>query len=378
MTRARPVESAARRRVATRPAHGRQQNLSLVLQTLYAEGAMSRADLARATGLTRVTVSDLVAELLEVGTAVELGRADDVRPGKPATLVDVNRTGRQIVGLDLTAHEVLRAAVLDLDGQVLARAERPIDRSAGRVDVDLVLDLAREALALATAPVIGIGVGTPGIVVEDGLVATAPNLGWVDVPLRQALAEATGLPVHVCNDADAAVHADYTLGGGLDDVLLVKIGRGVGAGLIVGGRRVQGAHHAAGELGHVTVGTDGGATCRCGKVGCLETWLSAPNLEAALAGRSPEETPEPLRSAGERLAIAVAPVVAALDLAEVVLSGPEHLLAGPLLESVETTLQERLLTRPGSSICVRLAADSRDIVLRGAAALVLSDQLGVA
>jgi predicted NBD/HSP70 family sugar kinase len=184
--------------------------------------------------------------------------------------------------------------------------------------------------------------------------------------------------VHVCNDADAAVHADYTLGDGSDDVLLVKIGRGVGAGLIVGGRRVRGAHHAAGELGHVTVGTDGGATCRCGKVGCLETWLSAPNLEAALAGRSPEEAPEPLRSAGERLAIAVAPVVAALDLAEVVLSGPEHLLAGVLLESVESTLEERLLARPGSSICVRLAADSRDIVLRGAAALVLSDQLGVA
>jgi predicted NBD/HSP70 family sugar kinase len=378
MTPARPAESAARRRVATRPTHGRRQNLSLVLQTLYAEGAMSRADVARATGLTRVTVSDLVSELLELGTAVELGRADDVRPGKPATLVDVNRAGRQIVGLDLTAHEVLRAAVLDLDGQILTHVERPIDRRAGQVEVDLVLELAREALGQAGAPVIGIGVGTPGIVAQDGVVATAPNLGWVDVPLREALAAGTGLPVHVCNDADAAVHADYTLGGGGDDELLVKIGRGVGAGLIVGGRRVQGAHHAAGEIGHVTVGTDGGATCRCGKVGCLETWLSAPNLEAALAGRSPEEAIEPLRSAGERLAIAVAPVVAALDLAEVVLSGPEHLVAGPLLESVESTLRERLLTRPGSSICVRLAADSRDIVLRGAAALVLSDQLGVA
>ena len=378
MSRARVPEVATRRRVASRPTQGRRQNLALVLQTLYAEGAMSRADLARATGLTRVTVSDLVAELLEQGTVVELGRADDVRPGKPATLVDVNRTGRQIIALDLTAHGVLRAAVLDLDGRVLAHTERPIERSAGRVEVVVVLELAREVLALAEAPVIGIGVGTPGIVVEDGVVATAPNLGWVDVPLRQELAAATGLPVHVCNDADAAVHADYTLGGAADDMLLVRIGRGVGAGLVVGGRRVQGAHHAAGEIGHVTVGTDGGAACRCGKVGCLETWLSAPNLEAALDGRSPAEAPEPLRSAGERLAIAVAPIVAALDLAEVVLSGPEQLLDGPLLGSVDTTLTERLLTRPGSSVRVRLAADSQDIVLRGAAALVLRDQLGVA
>lgn len=349
-----------------------------MLQTLYAQGAMSRADLARATGLTRVTVSDLVGELLDRGTVVELGRAGDVRPGKPATLVDVNRTGRQIIGLDLTAHESLRAAVLDLDGQLVAQVERPIDRSAGRVELDVVLELARETLALATTPVLGIGVGTPGIVADDGVVATAPNLGWVDVPLRAELEAVADLPVRVCNDADAAVHAVYTLGDGCDDLLLVKIGRGVGAGLIVGGHRVGGAHHAAGEIGHVTVGTDGGVPCRCGKVGCLETWLSAPNLEAALAARSTADATEPLRSAGERLAIAVAPIVAALDLAEVVLTGPEHLLAGPLLDAAQSTLEQRLLARPGSAVIVRLAAHSEDIVLRGAAALVLWDQLGVA
>ena len=88
---------------------------------------------------------------------------------------------------------------------------------------------------------------------------TAPNLGWRDVPLRDLIADATGLPVFVVNDADAAVHADYTLGNGGDDLVLVKIGRGVGCGLIVGGQRVRGAHFAAGEIGHVTVGTDGGA-----------------------------------------------------------------------------------------------------------------------
>jgi predicted NBD/HSP70 family sugar kinase len=234
-----------------------------------------------------------------------------------------------------------------------------------------------EAVGLATAPLLGVGVGTPGVVGPDGDVLTAPNLGWTDVPLRALLAEAIGLPVHVCNDADAAVHAEYTLGDGGDDLILVKIGLGVGCGLIVAGRRVRGAHFAAGEIGHVTVGTDGGELCSCGNVGCLETWLSAPRLQKALAD-SGTDTEGPLRAAGERLAIALAPVVAALDLSEVVLAGPHELVDGSLLLAVDETLRRRMLARNASTLEVRVAADADDIVLRGAAVLVLWDQWGVA
>ncbi|HET6663684.1 MAG TPA: ROK family protein, partial [Acidimicrobiales bacterium] len=182
----------------------------------------------------------------------------------------------------------------------------------------------------------------------------------------------------------------YTLDDGGDDLVLVKIGRGLGCGLIVGGQRVRGAHFAAGEIGHVTVGTDGGAPCRCGKIGCLETWLSVPNLERALAAADTTGTvapdvaadaaahANPLREAGERLGIALAPVVGALDLSEVVLSGPEHLLDTALLEAVDETIRARTLARPDADLVVRLASDSDDIVLRGASVLVLWDQLGVA
>jgi predicted NBD/HSP70 family sugar kinase len=290
-------------------------------------------------------------------------------------LVDVNRTGLQAVGVDLAEHEVLRAAVLDLDGNILVRAERAIGDDTGQSVVDTVLDLVAETVAAATAPLLGIGIGTPGIVGPGGVVGTAPNLGWSDVPLRELVSAATGLPVFVVNDADAAVHADHTLGEGSDDVVLVKVGHGVGSGLIVDGQRVRGAHFASGEIGHVTVGTDGGATCRCGKVGCLETWASAPNLERALAAAGDDE---PLREAGERLGIALAPVVAALDLSEVVLSGPEHLLGGVLRDALDETLHTRLLARTTTDLTVRLAHRCDDIVLRGAAVLVLLDQLGVA
>jgi predicted NBD/HSP70 family sugar kinase len=325
--------------------------------------------------MSKVTVSDLVAELVDSGHAVELGPSDEVRPGKPALLVDVNRTGLQAIGVDLAAHEVLRGAVMDLDGTILVRAERPIGEDSGQAVLDSVLDLVHELVGAATAPILGIGIGTPGIVGPEGAIDTAPNLGWTDVPLRDVVAGATDLPVFVVNDADAAVHAHYTLGDGGDDLVLVKIGRGVGGGVIVGGHRVRGAHFAAGEIGHVTVGTDGGAPCRCGKVGCLETWVSAPHLEKALATSGDEA---PLREAGERLGIALAPVVAALDLSEVVLSGPEHLVGGALRDAVEETLRARLLARPEADLSVRLADRSDDIVLRGAAVLVLWEQLGVA
>ena len=361
---------------AVRPRHGRRHNLSLVRQTLYFDGPMSRADLARATGLTRVTISDLVTELLASGHARELGISSDVRPGKPSTLLDINRPGLQIVSLDLTAHRVLRGAVLDLDGVVLARTERVVDDSVATVDLADVLDLAARTVARATAPLLGVGVGSPGLVSEEGVVRSASNLGWTNVPLRAQLAEATGLPVQVANDAAAAARASYTLGGASDDFMLIRIGRGVGSGLVIGGAQVLGAHHAAGELGHVTVGNDGGTLCRCGKVGCLETWLSAPSLERALA--ADPDSDAPLVEAGHRLGIAVAPVVAALDLSQIVLSGPTHLLRRPLVDAVQDTIDDRLLRHPDVTVAVSVAADPDDIVLRGAAVLVLSNRLGVA
>lgn len=99
--------------------HGRQQNLSLVLQTLLEQGPQSRAALSRATGLTRVTVSELVAELLQRSHVIEVGQQEGKRPGKPATLVDLNRPGLRIVGVDLSGILPFKAAIMDLDGQLL-------------------------------------------------------------------------------------------------------------------------------------------------------------------------------------------------------------------------------------------------------------------
>lgn len=358
------------------PEHARAHNRSLVLQTLFHEGAMSRADLSRETGLTRVTISDLVAELIADGFIAEKGVREASGPGKPAILVDLDRAGHRIVGLDLSGSDSFIGAVLTLDGDIVVRREIAVPASEDVVATAVAL--ARDLVAESHAPVLGIGVGTPGVVDDRGVILTAPNFGWAGFDLESALEGALGLPVLVANDANAAVLAEYTFGGAGDDVILVKVGRGVGSGLLAAGQPLRGSRFAAGEIGHVTVGTDGGPVCVCGKVGCLEAWLSVPALEARLAPVADAAGRESiLRDAGERLGIALAPVVGALDLQEVVLSGPEELLDGPLAEQAVATLRARTLAQFHDGVRVRMTGQGQDIVLRGAAVMVLSGQLGV-
>jgi predicted NBD/HSP70 family sugar kinase len=364
------------------PEHARSHNRALVLQTLYTAGAQSRADVARETGLTRVTISDLVAELIGEGLVVELGQREDARPGKPATLIDIDRGAFQIIGVDLSEHEVFRGAVMDLDGGIVARAELARDGATGESAAALVDELVAQLLAAATIPVLGIGVGSPGVVDPLGVVRSAPNLGWSDLPLQARLSAATALPVHVANDANVAVLAEHGATD-LDDLLLIKIGHGVGAGLIVGGRPVIGGGFAAGEIGHVVVGTDGGPRCACGKDGCLEAWLAAPRLTAQLAELDGDDAArasardEILREAGRRLGIVLAPVVGALNLSEVVLSGPAQLLDGVFHEAAVETLRKRTMAEFNRDLRLRMSEQAEDIVLRGAAVMVLSGQLGV-
>ena len=360
------------------PEHARGHNRALVLQTLFHRGAMSRADLSRETGLTRVTVSDLVAELIADGIVVETGVREASGPGKPAILVDIARDGHQIIGIDLSGPDEFLGAVLSLDGDIVERRQvaRP-DSADGEASVDAVLALARELLAAATVPVLGLGVGTPGVVNPAGTVLSAPNFAWSHLPLRQRLEDALGIPVLVANDANAAVLAEYTYGGAGDDIILIKIGRGVGSGLLAGGQPLLGSRFAAGEIGHVTIATDGGPQCACGKAGCLEAWVSVPSLTGRIAEAPTAGREGILRDAGERLGIALAPIVGALDLSEVVLSGPAELLDGPFAQATVETLRVRTLAEFHDGVRVRMTAQGQDIVLRGAAVMVLSGQLGV-
>jgi predicted NBD/HSP70 family sugar kinase len=370
---------ALRPRGKVLPEHARGHNRSLVLQTLYRAGQVSRADLARETGLTRVTISDLVAGLIAEGLVIELGQRDDARPGKPAVLLDMDRSATQIIGVDLSEHSVFRGAVMDIDGRILAGSEIALSGSTGTEATAKVITLVDRLVALTTAPILGIGIGSPGIVDAAGTVMAAPNLGWQDEPLQRLVTEHTALPVFVANDANVAVLAEHGFGGAHGDMMLVKLGHGVGSGLLVAGALVLGSRFAAGEIGQVMVGTDDGADTPYDREKCLEAWLAVPRLESRVAAAAIAGDPVApvLREAGQRLGVALAPIVGALNLSEVVVSGPEELLDGPLLAAVGETLRNRTMAGFHSDATLRMTSQGRDIVVRGCVVMVLSAQLGV-
>ncbi|WP_231123133.1 ROK family transcriptional regulator [Nocardioides sambongensis] len=344
----------------------------MLLQDLFASGPASRADLARSSGLTRVTVSDLVAEMIADGLVAELGAPTETRVGKPPTLVGLVADAKHVVAIDLSVDDQVVGALLNLTGEVISRESRDRAGRRGEDAVALVQEVAAGLIERSERPLLGIGVATPGVVSPDGVVIAAPNLGWTDLPLAERLREALGQPVYVANDANTAVVGEYTYGGGDEDgVLLIRLSTGVGAGLVLAGSVVHG-RGAAGEIGHVRVAADG-ETCACGRRGCLETFLAVPRLRRRLAEHAPEAV---LAEAGERLGAALAPVVATLNLGELVLSGPLDLVE-PLVRISADTVRERVMPVSAEQFVVRASKLGDDGVLVGATGLVLAGELGV-
>ncbi|MFT4109710.1 ROK family transcriptional regulator [Propionicimonas sp.] len=358
-----------------RPEDARRSNLALVLQAIYDESGLSRADIARATGLTKVTVSDLVAELMAADLVWESGTSGNPRPGKPSTLLAFNAAARDILAMDLSARDQFRGAVLSLRGEPILTVERPLDGAVGEDALAAARELAAALRQAATHPILGLGVGTPGTVNTSGTVLAAPNLHWHNLALQDLLHDDLDLPVRVENDANVAVLAERRFAGGPDDLVRVQLSRGVGAGLLVGGRLVHGAASDAGEIGHVVIDETGPA-CSCGKTGCLETWTSVPALNARVQA-DPGHRDELLAEAGHRLGLALAPVVGMLGLQHIVVGGPAHITDTPLLNAARDCIAERTRSEFRPELELLASSLGANAVLLGSAALVLLGELGV-
>jgi predicted NBD/HSP70 family sugar kinase len=372
----------------------RNGNLQRALQLVVRERVTTRADLARLTGLTRATVSDLVAKLVSDGLVRDVGPGTS-SGGKPPTLLELNASGRDIVAIDLSRRPFV-GALVDLAGRIHHRAKGRGGELRGRDAIRDVFRLVDRLVTVADAPVLGVGVGTPGIVDEDGSVVEASNLGWHGVALRRELADRIGHPVTVANDAHVGALAELGAHPG-GNLVLVKVGVGIGAGIVVDGDLHLGDRPAAGEIGHIRV-VERGERCRCGNRGCLETVASVPSIVAAAlraAGRDGGDVSvpwdvrelagaigeEPVRRAidraGRSLGTVLSHLVAILDIHRVVvaleLAGAEE----TFLDVVRDEVHGRVL--PDLADAVTFSADTSgpDLVLAGAAALVLRERLGV-
>jgi predicted NBD/HSP70 family sugar kinase len=368
-------------------AQTRAHNAALVLRALYDLGPISRADIARLTGLTRTSVGELVSDLEGEGLAVDVGRGPSTG-GKQPTLVAVNANARTIITLDL-GERTFTAALANLRGELAARTSRDLDGCDGEQAIDVVHDLIEEVRAAATTPILGIGVGTPGIVDGSGTIRWAVSLDWQDLPLARLLTERHGLPTVVANDSRAAAFATYLFKGDVRpaNLVVIKVGRGIGAGLVLRDQLFGGDDEAAGEIGHVVVDPDG-VECRCGRFGCLETVASAPAVLRMsglstlddLAARARQDDPEALgvvRTAGRALGGAMAHLVGALDVRHIMLIGTVTTLGEPWLDAVRDEAARRSLAATGRETTIDDGGTGEDVTLLGACALLLTRELGL-
>lgn len=365
-----------RQRSKALPQHSRALNRSLILQTLFTDGAMSRADLSRHSGLTRPTVSGLVAELEADALVTELGPREDLRVGKPATLINLNVDAFHIVVVDLSVPDHFVGAVTNLRGDVVDSAKIEVDGAVGDQALNRIIRLVERLAATTSRRLLGIAVGCPGVIDETGTVLDSVALGG-GLPLQRQLAEHFRLPVHVLNDANVAalgVHAfevDPTR-----DVLVVALEHGVGTGMVLGGRLVLGERYAAGEIGHLTIDEDG-EPCPCGRRGCLEVIIGADHLARRLAAAAVDDRDGLLRSAGDTLGRVLAPIVSAVNITEIVVTGPADLVEGPFVQAVHDTVSARTLASVGDDLAVTATSTNSDLILRGGAAFLLAAELGV-
>ena len=272
----------------------RRINRRIALNIIRRHQPMSRADLARRSGLQRSTVSAIIQQLIDEGWVTEGATGSAARGRRPRFLhLNVERAG--ILAVDLRPGTT-RVGLAGVDARFVMQTVWPTPP----MPAGFAAELARTVKAFRSAhrEIVweGVGVSLPGRVDDSGRLMFAPNLGWGQVDLKQLLESTLGLPVVLENAASACALAELWFGHHPDnvrDLVAVTISEGIGVGLLLNGQLVHGCDAMAGEFGHVTV-DENGPPCRCGKRGCWEQYASDSAavrhyLEAQGAGRAPSE-----------------------------------------------------------------------------------------
>ncbi len=368
----------------------RRHNLGTLLRHVHRTGELSRAELTSLMRLNRSTIGGLVSELEALGLTEQALPATQRRgAGRPSAGVRMTDHGPYVVAVDLGVDRAVVARV-GLGGQVYERAQAaiPHDTEAWQVGASAA-SLIRHVVSWAppSAPLLGIGIGIPGMVRRsDGLVRQAPNLGWLDVSFGSIVLAALSLdvPVTLGNDADLGALAEHRRGAavGVDDLIYISGNVGVGAGVITGGVRLEGAGGYAGEVGHLNFDPTG-PDCHCGSRGCWETVVGAHAIAASISYPAGEvvrldqaldelsTAPRELRPVAGNIGRGIGEVVNVFNPSMVILGGYFRPLYRMLRAEVQAGLAERTLAPALESVRLSLPGLGTDSVLLGAAEMAL-------
>jgi len=383
--------------------------LVVVLDEIRFGRSGSRSELGARTGLGRAVIAQRVVDLLGRGLVREGGPGRSTG-GRPARQLTFNATAGHLLVADLGATSI-DVAVTSLDGTIIARRDEPSDITDGPAQclgrVEALFDELRSLNELP-GPLWGIGIGVPGPVeFATGRPISPPIMpAWDGYPVRESFAERYGAPVWVDNDVNLLALAEWRsgLGVGHENVVVVKIGTGIGAGVISDGRLHRGAQGSAGDVGHIQVVDDESVICRCGNVGCLEALAGGAALArdgeaAARAGRSARlraalETTgrvtaadiaraasfgDPvavglLQAAGRRVGLMLASVVNFFNPSLVVIGGGVAQSGDQLLAAIRETVYGRSLPLATRDLLVQRSSLGESAGVIGASSMVV-DQL---
>lgn len=352
----------------TVPSDIRARNTMAAFNLLFPAASISRSELGKTLGLSRMAATEVTGEMLDNHIIREVGEDTRSGRGKRSVMLAIDTAFWRIIAIDLSQQYVVQGALVDLGGRIIERTEIPVEHGTD-VTLEIIIDLVQRLKADAVQPILGVGVAVPGVVDRDGTVVDAVQLGWEDVPLHAQLREALGMPVLVGNATNAALVAERFFGEGGDDSMLIRIGAGVGASLCLNGQIIDGATSMAGEIGHVVVDPEGPA-CACGKRGCLEAYLSTNNLYAQIAA-DPAQRTEILTGAGQLLGRVMAMPLGLLNLRDVTIDAPADIAGETFIHAMRGELSAAMNTQYMTIPLLHRCQVGADASLRGQAINVL-------
>lgn len=384
-------------------------NRSLVLSQIKTFGPIARADLARRTQLSPATITGITAELIEEGLVYEKEIGDSSGGRRPIRLA-VNPNGGYVIGAKVMEEHVV-GALTDLEATLLARQTLLLDGRTPEAVAETLGQMVRELAAQVshrqqpasnshgqTPPrLMGLGVGLAGILdVSQGLVRQSPFFGWKNVALRDLIQDQVQMPVYLDNDVNTLAYTEkwFGAGQGINDFLVVTVGRGVGMGIVVNGQVYYGVRGGAGEFGHIVV-QPGGLSCSCGKQGCLEAYTSEPAMllqaeaafqrgELARCPQTPDELVQMAESgesaarkifsqAGNLLGQSIANLVNIFNPERILVNG-EGVRAGRwLFDPMCAAIEEHTMPGLRGDVSILIEKLGDDDWARGAASLVLHE-----
>jgi predicted NBD/HSP70 family sugar kinase len=332
--------------------------------------------------------------LVDEGLATEIGYGSSIG-GRLPVLLSLNADSRYLIGLNL-AQDKFIGAVVNLRGEIKEMCEAPVGSNNGEQALQIVYQILDQLVTTDWKPIVGIGIGTPGLVnAREGIVVNAVNLDWQDLPLARLLETRYHLPVSVLNDSQAMAIGEFVYSGAYksdDNLVVVNVGYGIGAGILISGRIFQGDGGGAGEIGHVAV-QENGVLCRCGKYGCLEAVASTravvqraqvlaettnPQInsfeslkDAFFAGDPPAQ--RVVMEAGRYLGFSIAGLVGTLNIKSIVLTGEMAGFGATWLESVRESMSQAALPRMVQDTQLEMGRlDFRGCILGASASMLLN------